>query len=237
MNFMDYCFITILILCGFAGMYQGLVRSVIGVLSIVLTFFISISYYPRLAVIIMNNTSIDEMLKKSITSNLDTTLKSIPGTDTLFRLNDAFVNVLVDKIQVPPALRNYVMSKINIDISSFNTSQIIDVLSSSWVEIFIKVMAFIILFAGLQFIFVLLQNGLGVFFTLPILSEINLLGGFILGLLQGIVVLYVICLGWSMLSGSPMYREVFTDLNASRFAKEFYNHNLLLELLIKCKIF
>jgi hypothetical protein len=33
-----------------------------------------------------------------------------------------------------------------------------------------------------------------------------------------------------MLSGSPMYKEVFIDLNASKFAKEFYNNNLLLDI-------
>jgi hypothetical protein len=102
---MDYCFITILLLCGFAGMYQGFVRSIIGILSIILTFFISISYYPRLAIVIMNKTPIDEILKRSITKNLDSTLQSIPGADTLIKLNDAFVNLLVDKIQVPSVLR------------------------------------------------------------------------------------------------------------------------------------
>jgi hypothetical protein len=68
------------------------------------------------------------------------------------------------------------MSKIHIDLNSFSTAHIIDVISSSWVEIFIKMMAFIILFAGLQFLFTLLQNGLGIFFTLPVLNEINLIG-------------------------------------------------------------
>ena len=236
MNFMDYCFITILILCGFAGMYQGLVRSILSIASIFITFFISINYYPRLASIIIHQTHVDDILKKSITSNLNTTLQSIPGVDTLMKINDAFINLLMGNIHVPLVLRNFVLDNIHIDIQNFSTAQIIDTISSKWTDIFINIMAFIILFAILQFIFTLLQNFFGALVTLPILSEVNMLGGLVLGILQGFIVLYVICLGWSMLSGSPMYDEVFADLNASKYAKHFYDNNLLLNILVRYKI-
>lgn len=236
MNFMDYCFITILVLCGFAGMYQGLVRSVIGIASIFLTFFISITSYPKVARIIINQTPIDEILKRSVTENLNSTLQSIPGSDVLIKLNDGFMNLLMGNVPVPSALRKFIIDNVHIDVTHFNTAQIIDTLSSKWVGIVINIMAFILIFATLQFIFTFLQQFLGDVATLPILAEINMAGGFALGILQGLVVLYVICLGWSMLAGIPMYKEVFVDLEASKYAKQFYDHNLLLNVLVKFKI-
>lgn len=236
MNFMDYCFITILLLCGFAGMYQGLFRSIIGIASIILTFFISINYYHAFAAIIKTKTPIYNWLKHSIESNIDTNIRSMPGVDTLLQLNDTVINGIVDKIYVPPVLRTFVLNSFHFDIHNINIFQFVDALSTRWADVFINIMAFIVLFAGLQLLFTLLQNLFGAIVQVPILHEVNYIGGFLLGLLQGVVVLYVICLGWSMLSGSPMYKEVFVDLAASKYAKLFYNNNLLLDILVKYKI-
>lgn len=236
MNFMDYCFIAILLLSGFAGMYQGLVRTVIGTASIFITFFISISYYPLVANVIKYKTPVYGMLKESALKTMNNSIASIPGMDKLTQLNDGVLNMLTSQISVPPVLRRFLINQIHVDVTNINTAQILDMLSTRSADIFVNIMGFILLFASIQFILTLIQNALGVFFSLPILNEINILGGFALGVVQGVITLFVICAAWSMLSGASMYKEVFVDLNASKYAKWFYDNNLLLEILVKYKI-
>lgn len=236
MNFMDYSFVAILILSCFAGMYQGLVRMVVGIASMIATFFISIHYYPNLAHYIKVNTPVYKLLKQSTSHTIDGGINSVPGMANLTQLNDSIVNTLIGNIPVPPVIRKFIMGQVNIDITNINTSQIVDTLSTKAADVFVNILALIALFAFVQFIFTIIQIGLSAFFTLPILTEINLLGGGAFGIVQGFVTLYVICAAWSMLAGAPMYREVFRDLNTSKYAKWFYDNNLLLDVLVKYKI-
>lgn len=236
MNFMDYSFITILILSGLAGAYQGLVRMAVGIVSIIFTFAISTTYYGQVANAIKTQTPIYRILKDSISTNMDKTVTSLPGMDKLTQLNDSVVNSVIGMVHVPPFLRSFFLKQIHVDIAHINTKQLIDMMSTNAADIFIKVLGFVILFASIQFIFTIAQTGLGAVFQLPILSEVNILGGFALGVLQGVVTLFVICAAWSMFSGSSMYKEVFVDLNSSKYAIWFYNHNLLLEYLVKYKL-
>lgn len=236
MNFMDYSFLAILILSGLAGAYQGLVRMAVGIISVIFTFAISTTYYTQVANVIKEKTPIYRMLKNSISANMDKSITSMQGMDKLTQLNDNIVNTLIGMVHVPPFLRNFIMKQIHIDISHINTKGLIDMMSANAADIFVKVLGFIILFASIQFIFTIAQTGLGAVFQLPILSEVNILGGVALGVLQGFVTLFVICAAWSMLSGSGMYKEVFVDLNASKYAKWFYDNNLLLEYLVKYKL-
>jgi uncharacterized membrane protein required for colicin V production len=233
---MDYSFLAILILSGLAGAYQGLVRMAVGFISLIFTFFISTTYYNQIANIIKTKTPIYRMLKSSISSNMDKSITSIQGMDKLTQLNDNVVNTLIGMVHVPPVLRNFILKQTHVDITHINTKGLIDIMSTNSAEIFVKILGFIILFASIQFIFTIAETGLGAIFQLPILSEVNILGGFGLGALQGIITLFVICAAWSMLSGSSMYKEVFVDLNASKYAKWFYDNNQLLEYLVKYKL-
>lgn len=235
MNFMDYSFITILILSGLAGAYQGLVRMVVGIISIIFTFAISTTFYPQVANAIKTKTPIYNMLKESISTNMDKSITALPGMDKLAQLNDNVINSLIGMVHVPPVLRDFILKKINVDITNINTKVLIDTMSANAADIFVKVLGFVILFATVQLLFTIAQGGLSALFQLPILSEVNILGGFGLGVLQGVVTLFVICAAWSMLSGSSMYKEVFIDLNTSKYAKWFYDNNLLLEYLVKYK--
>lgn len=236
MNFMDYSFITILILSGLAGAYQGLVRMAIGIVSVFFTFAISTTYYPQIANVIKTKTPIYRMLKESISSNMDKSITSMPGMDKLTQLNDTIFNSLIGEVHVPPFLRNFIIKQTHVDITHINTKQFIDTISANAADIFVKILGFIILFAAIQLIFTIAQGGLSAIFQLPILSEVNILGGFALGVLQGVVTLFIICAAWSMFSGSSIYKDVFVDLNASKYAKWFYDNNLLLEYLVKYKL-
>lgn len=232
MNFMDYCFFTILLLSGFAGAYQGLERSVIGLVGAIFTFVVSIIYYPRIAMMLKEYTPIYDSLKESTISSFNGQAFA-PGIDKLAQLNDNIVGSLVGKISAPPAIKRFLIDKVSIDVANIGTAQVIEILATKSVDIFINIMGFILIFAVLQGLFILLQNSLGTIFTMPILNEVNIIGGFGFGIVQGIITIFVICAGWSMLSGTPMYREVFVDLEASKYAKMFYDNNLVLDILIK----
>lgn len=233
MNFMDYCFIAILILSGLAGAYQGLVRSVVGLLAVFFTYFVSITQYPKVAYSLKVNTPIYDALKKATEKTISSQDIASSGLDKLTGLNDTIVNSLLGKVSVPPVIRDLLIRKIHLDLGHINTSQLIETMSTRAADIFINVFAFILIFAALQFLFVIIQNGLGALFSMPILNEVNIIGGFGIGVIQGIITLFVICAGWSLFSGATMYKEVFVDLNASKYAKIFYEHNLLLDLLVR----
>jgi predicted membrane protein len=66
---------------------------------------------------------------------------------------------------------------------------------------------------------------------LPVLSQVNRLGGLVFGTLQGVLAVYILCAALVLFSSIPVFAAVFKELETSHFAGGFYENNFIIKWL------
>lgn len=201
----DIVVIAIIALCTFIGYKQGLVKSAIKILAFFIAIILAFVLYKPVSSLIINNTSIDDNIK----------------------------NVMIEKIK-PEGTEKEQEIKIEDDIAlkimgeATNTiEQIAETFTTKIIEVAVLLLIFITVKIALRFVTVLTD----LITKLPLLKQVNKLGGTVYGIIKGIILVYTI-LAVAYLITPLLQNNVAEDINKSIITKTLYNNNLILNVII-----
>lgn len=201
----DIVVIAIIALCTFIGYKQGLVKSAIKILAFFIAIILAFVLYKPVSSLIINNTSIDDNIK----------------------------NVMIEKIK-PEGTEKEQEIKIEDDIAlrimgeATNTiEQIAETFTTKIIEVAVLLLIFITVKIALRFVTVLTD----LITKLPLLKQVNKLGGTVYGIIKGIIFVYTI-LAVVYLITPLLQNNVTEDINKSIITKTLYNNNLILNVII-----
>lgn len=103
-------------------------------------------------------------------------------------------------------------------------------LSENITNIIIKIAAFIILFVLIKIILAILFRILDLTSKLPVINGANKLLGGILGVINILFVIYIVCAVISLFAAND---RVIDIINSSYLVKYFYNNNILMQLVLR----
>lgn len=201
----DIVVIAIIALCTFIGYKQGLVKSAIKILAFFIAIILAFVLYKPVSSLIINNTSIDDNIK----------------------------SVMIEKIK-PEGTEKEQEIKIEDDIAlrimgeATNTiEQIAETFTTKIIEVAVLLLIFITVKIALRFVTVLTD----LITKLPLLKQVNKLGGTVYGIIKGIIFVYTI-LAVVYLITPLLQNNVTEDINKSIITKTLYNNNLILNVII-----
>lgn len=208
MNFIaDIIIILILVTCVFFGLKRGLTGVIVKLLSIVISLILSLILFKPVSTIIINNTNIYNDLVTNIESSLNS--KEDKNVE-----ESAEPNIIVDSINK------------QMDTVKENTNEVI---AKSIAEVIINLIVIIVLFIIINIIMFFLKFIFGAIASLPIIKQLDKLGGFIYGVIEGFLIIYIILAILSFIN----IQEVQLAIKTSYLASMLYNNNLLLMLFFK----
>lgn len=206
----DIVILAILLLCIIIGYVRGLTGSLIKILSFVLSIVIAFILFIPISNLIIENTQIDENLEQSIR-------EMIIG------------NGQNEEENMPQAITDYIGQKVEgaaddakeaIADSTANEVAITIVKAGTWIVLFIVAR---ILLIFLRFITSLIAK-------LPVIKQFDKLGGIIYGILEGLIIIYVLLAIISFVS--PMLNgNLASAIDESYVGSMMYNNNLLLKII------
>lgn len=206
----DIVILAILLLCIIIGYVRGLTGSLIKILSFVLSIVIAFILFIPISNLIIENTQIDENLEQSIR-------EMIIG------------NEQNEEDNMPQAITDYIGQKVEgaaddakeaIADSTANEVAITIVKAGTWIVLFIVAR---ILLIFLRFITSLIAK-------LPVIKQFDKLGGIIYGILEGLIIIYVLLAIISFVS--PMLNgNLASAIDESYVGSMMYNNNLLLKII------
>ena len=206
----DIVILAILLLCIIIGYVRGLTGSLIKILSYVLSIVIAFILFIPISNLIIENTQIDENLEQSIR-------EMIIG------------NGQNEEENMPQAITDYIGQKVEgaaddakeaIADSTANEVAITIVKAGTWIVLFIVAR---ILLIFLRFITSLIAK-------LPVIKQFDKLGGIIYGILEGLIIIYVLLAIISFVS--PMLNgNLASAIDESYVGSMMYNNNLLLKII------
>lgn len=202
----DLAIVVIVALCTFIGYKQGFIKVAIKLVATIVAIVVALILYKPISGLIIDNTSIDNNIQISIANKL--LPEGSLGTD----------EISIDINSLPDVIVKNCENTVN---------SIAEVISTKIIEIITIIVIYFVVKIVLKFITALAD----LIAKLPILNQINKLGGTIYGVLKGFIIVFSIFAVVSLIA--PLIGENFMEnINQSYIGSFMYNNNLLLKIVI-----
>ncbi len=207
----DLVVIGIMLLCIIIGYVRGLTGSLIKILSFVLSIIIAFVLFIPISNFIINNTKIDDNLEQSMREII---IKEDEGTN---------------EKEMPETITEYINSQVEQAADSAKET-IVDNTAREVSVTIVKAGTWIVLFIVARILLILLKFITSLIAKLPVIKQFDKLGGIIYGILEGLIIVYVL---FAIISfASPVINTSLPNtIDDSYVGSMMYNNNLLLKII------
>jgi len=220
MNWMDGSIIVICIVFAIKGLANGFIKSVFSICSFIISGVVAKMYYPIVSSYILQNEFVISKIQKTIGKNFEMNALQMASTEGIVDYANIFEILkfpksMQDLLMKSEYLKNYsqsAMESINNHVSNMIANIVIDIISICIIFLIVKIVLSIIL---------TFLNG---FASLPVLKELNSVGGIAFGLLQGIIIVFII---FTILTPftAMSNNSINVAIDESTLGKILYNNN------------
>ena len=207
----DLIIIAVVLLFIFLGYKKGLTGSLIKLLSFIIAIVVAFVLYKPVANAVVENTVIDD--------NIRTTLSATLGVE------DKTENT---EENVPSTI----MNNINKEIENATDEVKANVIDHTTITI-VNIGSGIVIFLAVRVILVLISLFAKILTDLPVIKQVDKLGGLAYGAIEGIVIVYAVLAVISLTSVIWANNAVVTAIAKSSLGEMLYNNNIILNLLFK----
>lgn len=199
MNFLiDIILIALIALTTFISYKKGLIKVAFGLVSFVLAIVLAIVLYKPISNLIINHTSLDDNIEKTIEERLI-------SPDTSDEENNNIISTFYDNVK---------------NSSTTAAAKIIS-------QTIINVSCIIIVFVISKIILLFFRFSGDLFAKLPIIKQFNNAGGFLYGLLKGFIIVYILLALIAIISPLININSLINMINSSVIANIMYNNNII----------
>ena len=203
--------------------------------------FVAICTYPILSNFIVNNTDMDDKIKMSI---LD---KALPAHQEKLteevnggKQNDGDIkNIDLSKIPLPGKLReqleNFNFADLGVETASEPDETTDGVVEEAWnafALMLVNIISAVLIFIAVRIMLVFIRLILEWIAKLPVFNQLNMIGGFVLGALEGLLIVCLICAALTLFATSAEFEPVFKAVDSSLYTKFIYYNNFLLNWIL-----
>lgn len=231
-NFVLILVIVIFAACFYAGSRRGLVRTVFGLFSSIVVLLAGTVISPIISNQLRNNekffNAISSRIEKSIENYGKKEEKSKEAIDNKLYLpsNLLISEKAVDEI-VTDILKNEHIKKAKEDIQKEVNHRVAIYLTGIVINSGTFILVYFILSAGL----LVLGSVLNIISKLPVLNELNRMGGGIAGIFQGLVIVWLIFTLMMVFIGKPFVQEGMRQIEENVFLKLLYESNVIAKII------
>ena len=210
----DIIILILLALAVFIGKLRGLNSCIISILSLFLSVILATMLCRPLGYWIMDNTNIDDDIKIAIMNSIEVEKTEVKDLEKYPEPIKGYVEYATDGI-------NSAKEVIRESSAKQLTTQIIFAIAFVLIIIFSKIILLII-----KIVSKIIEK-------IPVLKQINDLGGAICGFIEGALLIYIFIAIISVCS--PMIKDswIVSEINQSYVGKAIYNNNILANNIIK----
>ncbi|WP_010244928.1 CvpA family protein [Acetivibrio cellulolyticus] len=226
MNWTDLLVLVIILGFGFIGIKNGFIYSMFKLVSFFIASIISVKCYPLLSNI-LDKTPIFNNIKSGILKNLLLQQKAQSGLVNHGAQTAA--GSVVDSLKLPGFLKEAIKGQLAkedvtrlLDITAI-MDKISDVLTHVVVDILSLVLLYILIRVGLIFLRFILEG----IAKLPVFKQMDKLGGFAFGAVEGLLTVYIIFAVIMIFISSPAFKGFSQAVETSTIAKFFYQNNFI----------
>lgn len=215
----DLVIIAILLLCIFVGYKRGLTGSLIKILSFVLALVIALILFKPVSSFVVNNTKVDDKIKDSIVQifiNQESETQESEEEKEETTVAQPIMNYMNEQVEKSTAqVKSDAVNSVAIQIS----------------VLIIDIGVIILLFIIARILLIFVKAITNLITKLPVIKQFDELGGIVFGVVQALVIIYIILAIISVIAPIIGNYAITTLIGQSYIGSILYNNNLLLEII------
>jgi len=225
MNIADFIVIGIIIIAGIIGLFKGLINTLYKLVTYILAIYLSFTLAKPISTWFYG-TSIYIKIQEGITNFIS---KLGLNFENLENLSPENISNAIKGMPLPDSVNQSVAETISSIGGSAHT--MLESFVMTITNLIILVLCGLILFLVLKVLFSLFGHVIKGITQIPIIKQLDKVGGSILGSIIGIVIVFVLGIVLTFFVSNESLQPVFVVVNNSMFAHYFYNSNILTGLL------
>lgn len=235
-NFIDIIVILIILISVYMGYKRGFVKTTINLVSFFVAIGLALMFYKPLALILIENTTIDDWIIENIMSNGD--------EKTELDINEEENNLLYDdNIQTSESTENSGVQMFldvfeNLPNTISENLEFEEIKNNTKYEIAYKVSELIMNLFSLIIIYVVVKVTLLVasfvlsgIMQIPVLKQINEMFGMMIGAVIGFIQIYLAFAVITFISSICDISVIINTIKISAFARILFENNMIINLL------
>lgn len=222
----DIIILLIVLTCVFLGYKKGLIGAVLSILGFLIALLIAFALYTPISNFIIDNTQVKSTIQNAISNKVtvyivgDSTEENVDEEkeDNSSQVMNDYIDEFIEK------------EKTKIETTEREViNNVSENVAINIIRIAVGIIVFIVAKIGLIFIQALAK----LITKLPIIGQFDKAGGVLYGILQSLVIIYVILALISLVS--PMIEDsmILDAINSSLIGKMMYNNNIILKFIFK----
>lgn len=209
------------------GYRKGFLRIAMEMAAYILTILLGIWLTPVVGNVIRDHTSVEQALQKrfseSVAESIDQTAEGTFGE----------VEEYLKSVPLPESWKKSLMEHNNDEnYERLGVDTLEEYVGGYMTNIVLNVAAFLIAMLVISMVLHLLMGLLDIIGRIPVIHGINKVAGLGVGLLKGLVIVWVCCLVLSVFSGTQWGAGISGMVEENEFLRFLYNHNLLARLVL-----
>lgn len=210
----DLIIIGVIIAGAVIGRFRGLASALLNICSFILAIILSLMLYVPVENALIQNTKIDETIQSTIYSKVDISITNKENSEN----SDS---------KLPKVLQNYIDEA---QKGAQSTADAVTLEVSKQITLKImEVIAFIAVFVIVRLILIVIKFASKILTKLPVLKQIDHVGGLICGLVESIMLVYLAFAIISIVSPTIKNENVLKNINNSYIGSKMYNNNIILK--------
>lgn len=226
MNWCDLAVLAIILAFAIVGLTRGFIFTIFRLFSFFASIIISIKLYPVMASVLMK-TALFTSIKHSIFINL---MKQSPSlvTQADGAAKQAAAGSVINHLKLPEFFKQTLIAKLPNPSQFLDVSKIMDMVSNELASVVISIISLVLIYILVRIGLAFLQTLLKGIAKLPVFKQMDKLGGFAFGALEGLLTIYIVFSVLMLFNANPAFKTVFDALDASVLAKYFYQNNFII---------
>lgn len=230
MNWLLIIVLVILVGTAWLGHHKGLIKTVFSLFSTFIALILTLWISPTVNDVMRSNADFYNVVLEKVdivlTIEQDNVDDDIALEDTKQR--EEQFNV-IDNLPLPDTIKESLKRNNNIDIyNALDVNNFKSYISNYFASIIINALAFIVTFVIIVACLWILSVVLGIISKLPVLNQINKTAGLLVGLMHGIIIVWILFILLTTFGGAELGQKMFLMIEESILLSFIYNNNLIL---------
>ena len=142
---------------------------------------------------------------------------------------------VINSLPLPVVVQNVLASNDDVQNNMLGVSAVRKYIADSVTGIILNAISFVLVFVGVSIIMRIIIRCLNLLSRLPVIHTMNKMGGMLVGLLKGLILLWLICIVITIMSGTEAGIYLYGQINESPFLKYIYDNNMIMALITGLK--
>lgn len=226
LSYLDYGIIGIITLCGIVAFKRGLIKTIFSFISLALGIGMAYFLYPKVSAFLMRYTSLYLVLVNKAIKNLN--LESLAANKTTPQ--DQLE--MMDQLQLPQFIKIVLKENKNPEAYELlKATKLEEYIGGTIATITMNVITFLVVLILSILLLKMLSHALDLVSKLPVIKQLNKVGGLILGIVQGVVLVWILCIALSVISSFQGNEKLLALVSQSPIVRFFNNYNMIVGLI------